>query len=239
MSERTITNGLNTQDGKYLKIGTEAFRTTDEDGTIIRCKIGKKSNPWKYEYFSTRKLGEEYWLKGNNTVEELEVKAEELANYDKETILKTYPTSFTDYGNSFAGREKTLDGLEQIKFSNDDLEVKDLSDIFYWLILKRSPTVFTKNNSSHCGPARARTTDDLYLLAKYRYGINITFEECYKILCLVVDRRTLFGSNFYITMSWCSTVYRIVTGPNFPSSKTQKDFREFFNKIKCNREING
>ena len=44
--ERQITTGLNTQDGKYLKIGTEAFRTTDEEGTIIRCKIGKKSNPY-------------------------------------------------------------------------------------------------------------------------------------------------------------------------------------------------
>lgn len=237
MSERTITNGLNTQDGKYLKIGTEAFRTTDEEGTIIRCKIGKKSNPWKYEYFSTRKLGEEYWLKGNNTVEEVEVKVEDLANYDKEAVLKVAPYIFTKYGsynkrdNTFSGRQDYLDTLTKITLSSN-YKVKDLADLFYYLILMRSPT-------SNCTSGRARTADDLYLLAKYQFKIDITFEECYKILCLVANKKALFSSNFYISISWCGDVCRNVTGPNFPNNKTQEDFREFFNKIKCNREING
>lgn len=228
---RQIEKGLNTQEGVYLVIGAEAFRTTDEN-TIIKCKIGKGSNPWKYKYFTTREAGNKYL--GKDTL--VEVVKDEL-EYDRIALLTTTAVHFASYGyehsqhSTFSGRQGYLDGLSKIKF-NESLIVKDLSDLFYYLIIKRHAT-------SNCNSARARTADDLYLLAKYQYKLEITFEECYKILCKVVENQKSFDPNFRISLSWCSTVTRIVTGPTWPTTKTQEDFRKFFTLLKINKTING
>lgn len=234
-----IVNGLNSKDGVYLKIGTEAFRTTDEKDKIIRCTIGKGSNPWKYNYFTNRQAGYK-WL-GIDKAEETkaEVKVEDISNYDKEAILKVNPEvgsygwrSYGMYGKkeqSFIEREKYLDSLSRITIGNS-YKIQDLSDLFYYLIIKRTAT-------SNCDHGRARTADDLYLLAKYQFKIDITFEECFKILCLVTQRHLEFHPNFGISISWCTTVNRIVTGPNFPQDKTKDDFRQFFNKLKVNKNV--
>lgn len=233
MSTRQIERGLNSQEGTYLTIGTKAFRTT-EDNKVIACQIGKKSNPWKYKYFVTRLAGNKF-LGINTEVEVAETK--NLLEYDKESLLKVNPVNFNSYGSensshkTFKGREDYLDGLSKIKFNNS-LLIKDLSDLFYFLIIKRYST-------SNCYSARARTADDLYLLAKYQYKLDITFEECYKILCKVIEHQKEFDPNFRISLSWCSTVLRIVTSPTFPTSKTQEDFRKFFTSLKINKNING
>lgn len=229
---------------RYLSSGDSAFRQHKLLVDVITSVvIGGKSDP-KRRYFFSKLLAEKD-LKGEKIVKKEEV----IVNYDpsqptynKEKLLKSCDADkcqIEEYSRgTFQGRQSQLDGLQKIGFTDINLNIKYLSDIFYYLIVLRKPTVYLYNSVKHCGINRARTADDLYLLAKYKYNLDITFEECLKLITYLSLNKEKVNSNFYLGISYCSDVNRLVTIVNNPSTYDHLKWREIFNKLEFNQKIN-
>lgn len=153
---------------------------------------------------------------------------------------------------------KSIRSLRRIKFANE-IEIKSLSDIIYYLFIARQATFYVKSGNLQCSTDRRRSIIDLYTLQKYYLETPLSFEQCVDIYLklftsdVIINKGINFCKSHKAFSSWsdkkikekiifegtsqakyyCTTVKRNVFHTLWYMTPAEEDITEIFKDVEC------